>query len=227
MPIAVTCPKCLTRFSVNEKFAGKKGPCPKCKNEITIPELSAQVVIHAPPDAAPKDSKGQSVLKPIKRQEAKFSRGLILGCVGGVVGAILLAIGLRLTGGTPLVMRIIVALLVAPPLVRFGYAISRDSELEPYVGRELWNRIWVTSAILAATWLIYVLITPYVLDIDYASEMGLLASGITLVVMLTFGSIAAMAAFELEFFGGLIIAGVYVAATLALAILGDVQLVTV
>jgi len=227
MPIAVTCPKCLTRFSVNEKFAGKKGPCPKCKNEITIPELSAQVVIHAPPDAAPKDSKGQSVLKPIKRQEAKFSRGLILGCVGGVIGAILLAIGLRLTGGTPLVMRIIVALLVAPPLVRFGYAISRDSELEPYVGRELWNRIWVTSAILAATWLIYVLITPYVLDIDYASEMGLLASGITLVVMLTFGSIAAMAAFELEFFGGLIIAGVYVAATLALAILGDVQLVTV
>jgi hypothetical protein len=75
--------------------------------------------------------------------------------------------------------------------------------------------------------LIYVFITPYVLDIDYASEMGLLASGISLVVMLTFGSVAAMAAFELEFFGGMIIAGVYVAATLLLAILGAVQLVTV
>lgn len=227
MPIAVTCPKCLTRFSVNEKFAGKKGPCPKCKNEITIPELTEQVVIHAPPDAAPKDSKGQSILKPIKRKEAKFSRALIWGSVGGVIGAILLAIGMRLTGGTPIILRIIVALAVAPPLVRFGYAISRDSELEPYVGRELWNRVWITSAVLAATWLIYVFIMPYVLDIDYASEMGLLASGISLVVMLAFGSIAAMAAFELEFFGGMIIAGVYVAATLLLAILGAVQLVTV
>ena len=227
MPIAVTCPKCLTRFSVNEKFAGKKGPCPKCKNEITIPELTEQVVIHAPPDVAPKDSKGQSVLKPIKRKEAKFSRALIWGSVGGVAGAILLALGMRLTGGTPIIMRIIIALAVAPPLVRFGYAISRDSELEPYVGRELWNRVWITSAVLAATWLIYVFITPYVLDIDYASEMGLLASGISLVVMLTFGSVAAMAAFELELFGGMIIAGVYVAATLLLAILGAVQLVTV
>jgi hypothetical protein len=227
MPIAVTCPKCLTRFSVNEKFAGKKGPCPKCKNEITIPELTEQVVIHAPPDVAPKDSKGQSVLKPIKRKEAKFSRALIWGSVGGVAGVILLALGMRLTGGTPIIMRILVALAVAPPLVRFGYAISRDSELEPYVGRELWNRVWITSAVLAATWLIYVFITPYVLDIDYASEMGLLASGISLVVMLTFGSVAAMAAFELELFGGMIIAGVYVAATLLLAILGAVQLVTV
>jgi hypothetical protein len=227
MPIAVTCPKCLTRFSVNDKFAGKKGPCPKCKGEITIPELTEQVVIHAPPDVAPKDSKGQSVLKPIKRKEAKFSRALIWGSVGGVAGVILLALGMRLTGGTPIILRIIIALAVAPPLVRFGYAISRDSELEPYVGRELWNRVWITSAVLAATWLIYVFITPYVLDIDYASEMGLLASGISLVVMLTFGSIAAMAAFELEFFGGMIIAGVYVAATLLLAILGAVQLVTV
>lgn len=227
MPIAVTCPKCLTRFSVNEKFAGKKGPCPKCKNEITIPELTEQVVIHAPPDAAPKDSKGQSILKPIKRKEAKFSRALIWGSVGGILGAILIALGMRFTGGTPVIMRIIIALAVAPPLVRFGYAISRDSELEPYVGRELWNRVWITSAVLAATWLIYVFITPYVLDIDYASEMGLLASGISLVVMLVFGSIAAMAAFELEFFGGMIIAGVYVAATLLLAILGAVQLVTV
>jgi len=227
MPIAVTCPKCLTRFSVNEKFAGKKGPCPKCKNEITIPELTEQVVIHAPPDVAPKDSKGQSILKPIKRKEAKFSRALIWGSIGGVAGAILLALGMRLTGGTPVIMRIIIALAVAPPLVRFGYAISRDSELEPYVGRELWNRVWITSAVLAATWLIYVFITPYVLDIDYASEMGLLASGISLVVMLVFGSVAAMAAFELEFFGGMIIAGVYVAATLLLAILGAVPLVTV
>ncbi|TVP98133.1 MAG: hypothetical protein EA381_13165 [Planctomycetaceae bacterium] len=226
MPIAVTCPKCLTRFSVSEKFAGKKGPCPKCKFEITVPELSEQVVIHAPPDVAPKDSKGQSVLKPIKRREVKIGRGLILGSVGGVVGAIGLAIAMRLTGGPPAAVIALVAVLVAPPLVRFGYAISRDSELEPFYSTELLVRVLISSAVLVATWLIYVLIAPYVFDYDRASELPLLFGGITLLVMLGFGSVAAMLTFELEFSGGLIIAGVYLTATLALALIAGVPLMS-
>ena len=48
MPINVTCPGCLKRFSVADKFAGKKGPCPKCKKIITIPKKEDEVVIHAP-----------------------------------------------------------------------------------------------------------------------------------------------------------------------------------
>ncbi len=227
MPIAVTCPKCLTRFSVSEKFAGKKGPCPKCKAELTVPTLAEQVVIHAPPDAAPKDSKGQSILKPIKRRETVISRRLILICVAAVLGAIGLALALRFSGGAPLAVQILVAILIAPPLVRFGYAITRDSELEPFMGQDLWNRVLLTSAVLAASWLIYAWMAPYVLDYDYASEMGLLSFGIALVVMLAFGSIAAMTFFEQEFLGGLVIAGVYVAATLALALLAGVPLVTV
>jgi hypothetical protein len=226
MPIAVTCPKCLTRFSVSEKFAGKKGPCPKCKADLTVPELSEQVVIHAPPDSVPKDSKGQSVLKPIKRREVVISRKLILLSVGGILGAVVLALVMRFNGGAPVPLRILMAILVAPPLVRFGYAITRDSELEPFLGQELWNRVLVTSAVLAATWLIHLWVTPYVLDIDSAWEMSLLPFGITLVMMLVFGSIAAMAAFELEFLGGLIIAGVYITATLALALLAGVPLAT-
>ncbi len=227
MPIAVTCPKCLTRFSVSEKFAGKKGPCPKCKNELTVPTLAEQVVIHAPPDAAPKDSKGQSILKPIKRRETVIGKRLILISVAAVLGAIGLALALRFTGGAPLVVRILAAILVAPPLVRFGYAITRDPELEPFMGQDLWNRVLLTSAVLAATWLIYTWVPPYVLDLDYASEMGLLASGIMLVIMLGFGAVAAMTFFEEELFAGLVIAGVYVAATLALALLAGVPLVTV
>lgn len=230
MPIAVTCPKCLTRFSVSEKFAGKKGPCPKCKSEILVPELTDQVVVHAPPDVAPKDSKGQSILKPIKRREAKFGRALIGGSIGGVLGAILLAVGFRLTSGeagVPIVVRVLVALLIAPPLVRFGYAITRDAELEPFVGRELWNRVLISSAVLALSWVVYVWAAPYALDYDYASEMGLLGLGISLVVMLAFGAFAAMATFDLEFSGGLIISGVYIAAALVLALIAGVQLVTV
>lgn len=226
MPIQVTCAKCLTRFSVNEKFAGKKGPCPKCKAEITIPTLSEQVVIHAPSDGAPKDSKGESILKPIKRKETEVTTRGIAIAASAIIGAILFAIAMRMTGGTPVIARIIVALILAPPLVWIGYAITRDSELEAYSRDELWPRVGIVSAVFAALWLVYVYIPPYVLDLDYAYEMSLLSSGITLVFMMGIGSIAAMIAFELEFIGGLTIAGIYFAPTLLLAILGAVPLVT-
>ncbi len=225
MPIQVTCAKCLTRFSVNEKFAGKKGPCPKCKAEITIPKLEEQVVVHAPDDG-PKDSKGVSVLKPLKRTETVVTRRGIAIAVGSVLFAVLLAIGMRMTGGTPIPARFVMAILLAPPLVWVGYTITRDSELEPYMGRELWNRVAIVSAIFAALWLIYWQVTPYVLDIEFASDMGLMSSGITLVAMLMIGAVAAMITFELEFIGGLTIAGIYIAPTLLLAILGAVKLVT-
>ena len=225
MPIQVTCSKCLTRFSVNEKFAGKKGPCPKCKAEITIPKLEEQVVVHAPDDS-PKDSKGKSVLKPIRRTETEITRRGILISAASVLGAILLAVSMRRTGGTPLVARVLVAILLAPPLIWVGYTITRDSELEPYRGQELWSRVGIVSAIFASLWLIYVWVTPYVLDIDYASEMGLMSSGITLIVMLMLGALAAMVAFELEFIGGLTIAGIYIVPTLLLALLGAVKVVT-
>ena len=61
MAIDVTCIKCHTRFQVSEKFAGKSGPCPKCKNTIKIPELKDQVVIHAPEVSGTKTATGQPV----------------------------------------------------------------------------------------------------------------------------------------------------------------------
>ena len=105
MPIQVTCPKCLKRFQVSDKFAGKEGPCPNCKNVIKVPDKSEEVVIHAPDDGAPKDRSGKSVLKPITRKETDVTRnGLLItgGCILGVFGV---ALGFRLTGGdagTPL-----------------------------------------------------------------------------------------------------------------------------
>ena len=74
MPIQVICPGCHTRFNVGDQHAGKTGACPKCKGSIQIPELGDEIVIHeAELEAGAKDSKGRSVLKPIKRKEAKFS----------------------------------------------------------------------------------------------------------------------------------------------------------
>lgn len=230
MPIPVTCAKCLTRFSVNEKFAGKKGPCPKCKAEITIPTLEQAVVIHAPSDGAPKDSTGTSVLKPIKRVETEVTKRGIVISVAAVLGAIMFAYAMRVTGGdagAPIPARIVVAILLAPPLIWVGYTITRDSELEPYRGRELRNRLGIVSGIFSALWLIYIWAAPYVLDIDFGSEMSLMSLGITLAIMLGLGAVAAMAAFELEFIGGLTIAGIYIAPMLLLAILANVKLVTI
>ena len=66
MPIQVTCPnpKCLTRFSVADKYAGQKGPCPKCKTVITIPKKEDEVVIHTPvhSEAGGADASGRKVL---------------------------------------------------------------------------------------------------------------------------------------------------------------------
>jgi hypothetical protein len=37
MPIHVVCPICKAEFNVSDKFAGRQGPCPKCKSPIKIP----------------------------------------------------------------------------------------------------------------------------------------------------------------------------------------------
>jgi hypothetical protein len=38
----------MTSFEVDDRFAGKKGPCPKCGHIIEIPK--EKLVIHAPDD---------------------------------------------------------------------------------------------------------------------------------------------------------------------------------
>ena len=81
MPISVVCPGCKARFSVSEKFAGKKGPCPKCKAVILVPNAPAEEVkIHVPEQFASggKDSKGRAVSKPILREETKLKPAVIV-----------------------------------------------------------------------------------------------------------------------------------------------------
>ena len=186
MPIQVTCPKCLKRFQVSDKFAGKTGPCPNCKEQIKVPDKSEEVVIHAPDDGAPKDRSGRSVLQPLKRKETDVTRkGLLLSGA-----AILIAFGLAfvvrymsgsgdLSGGGLLAVKIVGALLLAPPLVWAGYTFARDSELAPYVGPDLRNRVLILSVILAALWLVYAFIPSYVMELDSASEMSYVVFGVS------------------------------------------------
>src|SRR5690606_4835519 len=80
MPIDVLCQGCQTRFQVSEKFAGKKGHCPKCKASITVPDNPKdEVVNHAPVQFAPKGTTGVAVLKPIAGTETRLPVPVAVG----------------------------------------------------------------------------------------------------------------------------------------------------
>jgi hypothetical protein len=110
MPIQVTCPGCKAQFNVSEKFAGKKGPCPKCKAVITIPApttvsaatssggkpaapgappapKAADVKIHAPEEAlkSEKSKTGRPTLKPIFHDDLRLTWKMGLSVVGAIV----------------------------------------------------------------------------------------------------------------------------------------------
>src|SRR5437588_12397103 len=95
MAIDVTCPSCYARFQVSDKFAGKSGPCPKCKKTIKVPEKKDEVVIHAPEVTGPKDSTGVAVLKPISRKEVRLTTTQIIAIVGSIVVVLIVAVVLR------------------------------------------------------------------------------------------------------------------------------------
>ncbi len=226
MPIQVTCPKCFKRFQVSDKFAGKSGPCPNCKKQIKVPEKSEEVTIHAPEDDAPKDRTGKSVLKPLEREETDVTRKGMLITGGAVVAAIAVALGFRFSGGAPIWAAVIGAIFLGPPLVWAAYSFVRDSELEPYKGWELRNRVLILSGILAALWLLYAFIPSYLNDLESPNEMSFIWFGIIFCVMLGLGAVASAATFELEVTSGLALAGLYLVTTALLAVASGLTLAT-
>ncbi len=227
MPIQVTCRHCLKRFQVSEKFAGKTGPCPSCKKPIEIPDLDEQVVIHAPTDGAPKDSKGTSVLKPIVRKETDVTKVGLAISVGSVLAVFGFAVAFRFAGvdgAAPFWAQLVGLILLAPPLVWAGYQFLYDQEREPYVGPELVNRVLICAAIFAILWCVYAFVPTYVLELDQPAEMPYGYFGITLCVMIGLGALASAGTFELEYFSGVIHAGLYFIVIVLLAFTSGVTL---
>lgn len=224
MAIRVTCPKCLKRFSVSDKFAGKKGPCPECKTTIVIPDKSEEVVIHAPEPEGPKDSKGRSILKPITREVPGITRGGILIVAGVIVAAIIAALIVRSMDSVPTVIPVLGALLLAPAFVYSGYSFAREQELEPFTGRELQSRVALCSVLFALLWLLYAFVPAYVMDYKSVSELPIAAFFVALAAMVTIGSFISVLIFELETSGGIVHSSFYVIGTLLLAMLAGIPL---
>lgn len=215
MPISVVCPSCKARFSVSEKFAGKKGPCPKCKTVLTVPEAAAEEVqVHVPEQFASggKDSKGRPVSKPIARRETRLAPVEIALIVGSVVVTFAVALLLRFVADKDKLPFIIGGLaIISGPLVFAGYTFLRDDELEPYRGRPLLVRAALCALAYAVLWAAYAPLPAYGIITGEPWQWLFVAPAFIAV-----GAAAAWACLDLDFASGAMHYCFYVVVTLLL-----------
>ena len=200
MPISVVCASCKTRFEVSEKFAGKQGPCPKCKAVIKIPEVADEVKIHVPDEfgSAGKDQKGRSISKPIPRRETKVRPGVIAAIIVGSVLALAVAlVASRLGEQAKYGVVVIGLLLVGPPLAVGGYFFLRNDELEVFEGKELWIRAAACSVGYAVLWGVY-----WYLRVQTGMPQDVYQWVFVAPVFIAAGGGLALAAFDLEYSSG-------------------------
>ena len=196
MPIPVICPGCNARFTVSDQFAGRTGPCPKCKQPITIPAAVVKTVtIHEPEAPTAGSATGsRPPLAPIKRVDKPVTAVALAATAAGAVTTMLLAwlVGATFAPGKPPDWLLAVGgFLVAIPSAALGYAGVRDRELEPYRGRALLVRSLICAAVYAGLWC-----AKGILPAEQTAEMWQwVYLGPLLFVP---GVIAAMATFDLD-----------------------------
>ena len=217
MPINVTCPSCQTRFKVSDKFAGQKGPCPKCKAPIQIPKKEEEVVIHAPDNFGPKDTSGRAVLKPLERREGNYTAVTIIGIVAACLTTLIVTYLLGRAyadseTGVPQVVLAVGAVLLGPPLAFAAYGLLRDQELEPHRGVSLLLRSCVCGLIYAVLWGVYAYLKTSILG----GEVEIFHLAFILPVLVAAGGVAALACLEMDFGSGALHYGVYLAVTVLL-----------
>ena len=165
MPIPVVCPGCKARFTVSDQFAGRTGPCPKCKQQIRVPTPAAKAVVIHEPEApvASSTGTGKAPTAPIKRRDKAVPvRAFLLTGAGAIACmgiAALLPVIYPLPKGEggpqtaiPYWLLLLGAFAAALPAVLLGYAAVRNRELEPYKGRPLVIRALACAAVYAALW---------------------------------------------------------------------------
>ena len=224
MPIHVICPGCHARFKVGDQHAGKTGACPKCKGQIQIPAASDEVIIHAPElEAGAKDAKGRSVLKPIRRKEAKFhlNTALIVGGAVVLTVAIAFLVGNSKDEFSASTLTYILAggaALLGPPLAYAGYAFLRDDELGSFVGVDLLIRCAACGLVYALTWGVYWYLGYQIFGSEAYAEEGLeiFQIGILAGVAIAIGTGTAFVSFDFEPITGFFHFALYFGATILL-----------
>ncbi len=216
--IRVTCSGCHTRFNVSRKFAGREGPCPRCKRIITIPAAEEEVKVHAPENFGPTGTSGTQVLKPVFRDEPSLSAVQIVVIAATITGLLAIAVLVRLgvsdKAGFSSILLLALSIGVAIPCVLAGYSFLRDSELGAYRGQELWIRLISCSVIYGLLWSAFYLANVAVLD-DYGTTTWLLAA----IAMFVVGSLTANLFLGLDVLTGVLHFGLYFGCCLLLRVI--------
>jgi hypothetical protein len=211
---------------VSEKFAGKQGPCPKCKTVINIPKASEEVKIHSPADfagTAAKDQAGRPVFKPIAREETKVKPQWVAAIAAGVLitlgAAWMLGRASRLDDGTADISGFVLgigAILVSVPLVIAGYSVLRNQELEPYRGQELLLRSAICGICYAALWGVYAILKAKGIVAD---DSGLETWIFTGPPIIAAGGGVAFLSLDMEYGNGVLHYSFYLGATVLLRLI--------
>lgn len=159
MAINVVCPGCFKRFSVSDKFAGMKGPCPSCKTVIDIPKGTVKIQGAEDFEHGGRSATGKILLKPIERIQMDFDPTQAGKMSAAVVGVLLLTFFLGYSGLSVGILNLIGTLglfLVSFPLVLFGNQVLRDREqLFMLTGRDLYQKVAVGALAYGLIWLLY------------------------------------------------------------------------
>lgn len=215
MSILVVCPGCKASFNVSDKFAGKEGPCPKCKAKIKIPEQDEVVKIHVPEEHAGggKDTKGRPTTKPISREETKLKPTMMVAIGGGILAVLVVAVMMRLTGSASPLLTGIGLAVISPPIVIGCYSILRDAELEPHRGTALLVRSIICALIYAVTWGVFAFILPEGITDEMWSWLFVTPP------FLLIGGLTALACLDFDFGTGVIHYSFYVLLTMLIGYL--------
>jgi hypothetical protein len=211
MSIFVVCPGCRKRFEVSEQFAGRTGPCPSCKTQLTIPKAEEQVVVHGPAQAPPgKTRTGAAAPKPVARTEARFQPITAVAIGAGALVVSVVTLAARGVLQEYWLLRAVGLLLVSPPLVLGGYAFLRDDEREPYRGRELYVRAGILATVFAALWAGFGRVESTFLTGEMWQWLFVAPP------LFVVGALAALACLDFDFGSGFFLYSFYVAATVLL-----------
>lgn len=203
MAIFVVCPGCRTRFTVSDKFAGKSGPCPKCKTTIKIPKLDEQVVIHEPDmfGTGGRSATGELVLKPIARAERRITPAMILAVIGAIVVVFVGTVVLGSVGvfkGQVWLQALGLAMITLPTSAGAYEFLRHQEDLRPLRGRQLWIRAaGCTLGYLLVWWGFDWAVTNFVTE-------ELWTWAIVLPPVFAVGAFIAFLAFEIEYTSGLL-----------------------
>jgi hypothetical protein len=171
MAIHVNCPGCKKRYAVNEKFAGKTGPCPNCKHPIKIPEKNLEVTIKdtSLQKSGSASTIAQSTLNPILREEFKLNPIFTaLTLCGSLITVVIAILGRQNDLFKNNFFLTSLGLILISPFISLGaYSFLYDDELEPYKGKSLAIRITLCGLFYSFLWGIFV----YVSDVTLSGEI--------------------------------------------------------